>query len=360
MGGNVGSDLRVIQVGLGGFGRGWAKIVREAAGVVLAAVVDPVPAARAWAVAECGLATGDCFGSLAEALARRDCDAVLVVTPPETHAAVATEALRAGKHVLVEKPLATTLADAVALAAAAAQTGHILMVSQNYRYRAPARAAQQVIADGILGPLVSVFVRCRRDTRALWPADNFRYQMRHPYVLDMAIHHADLLRALSGQNVTRLAARGWRVPDSPYRHDPAVAALMTLETGAPVLYEGDWATRERETSWNGEWEIVGEAGRLRWLGGESDAMTGDLILESWGQPSRPVSQPALAATDRAGTLQAFRTAIVTGEPPETSAADNVHSLAIVLACVAAIESGETISIPALLAAAREEVAPPGK
>ena len=53
----------------------------------------------------------------------------------------------------------------------------------------------------MLGDLAAVRVRCLRDTRDLWPPDNFRYEMRHPFVLDMSIHHADLLRAITGQEV---------------------------------------------------------------------------------------------------------------------------------------------------------------
>src|SRR5690349_936898 len=248
--------MRVIQVGLGGFGRGWAEIARAMEGSDLVAAVDPSPAARAWAVAALGLADGAVFASLDAALAATSADAVLVITPPDTHHAVAMAALRAGKHVLLEKPLATTIDEARDLIQAADAVGRTLMVSQNYRYRPGAVAARQAVADGVLGDLVAVRVRCLRDTRAIWPADNFRYAMHHPFVLDMSIHHADLLRAITGQEVTAIYARGWRVPDSPYQHDPAVAATLTLNGGATVLYEGDWATRVPETSGNGEWELI--------------------------------------------------------------------------------------------------------
>ena len=173
--------------------------------------------------------------------------------------------------------------------------------------------------------------------------------MRHPLLLDMSIHHADLLRAVTGQNVRQVFARSWRVPDSPYRHDPALVAVMTLDGGATVVYTGDWATHDRETSWNADWEIVGEHGRLLWRGGEQDPATGDLMLEEWGHPPRVVDQPALTATDRAGTLDAFRVAVATGQPPETSGADNIQSLAVVLACVESIERAESVDLETLFA-----------
>jgi predicted dehydrogenase len=259
----TGDDVRLIQVGFGGFGRSWAALAREAAGVELVAVADADAAARDRATVALGLPSTAVHASLEAALGAAPDAAVLVATPPETHRAVAEAALEAGRDVLLEKPLATTRADARALVAAADRVGRVLMVSQNYRFRRPARAMQRLVAEGAIGELTAVTIRFRRDTRALWPVDNFRYGMRHPLLLDMSIHHVDLLRAVTGREVRRLFARGWRVPDSPYRHDPAAIAVMELAGGATVVYEGDWATRGRETSWNGEWELIGERGRLR-------------------------------------------------------------------------------------------------
>jgi len=275
---------------------------------------------------------------------------VLVASPPGTHHALAKAALEAGKHVLCEKPLATRLEDALDLVQAADRTGRILMVSQNYRYNAPFCAVQRLVMEGELGELASIRISCRRDTRELFPPDDFRYAMRHPYVLDMSVHHLDLLRAATGRDVHSAYARSWRVTDSPFVHDPAVAAILDLDGGVPVVYEGDWATHEPETSWNGEWEIVGEAGRLLWSGSKEDRGSGEVVFERWGHKSRPVEQPDLEFVEREATLQILRVAIEGGDPPETTAADNVKSLAAMLGCVRSIESGEPVDVAALLAA----------
>jgi predicted dehydrogenase len=173
--------------------------------------------------------------------------------------------------------------------------------------------------------------------------------MRHPYVLDMSIHHFDLIRAATGRDVRGVYARSWRVPDSEFVHDPAVAALLDLEGGVPVLYEGDWATFGPETSWNGEWEILGEAGRIIWSGSEEDRGTREVVLERWGEEARLIEQRDLEFVEREATLQALRAAIEGGEPPETVAADNVRSLAAMLGCVRSIERGEPVDVAALLA-----------
>lgn len=335
--------MRVIQVGLGGFGQSWATIAQASPAVELAAAVDPSSAARSWASGELGLDSAMIFADLEGALDAVDADAVLVITPPTTHHAVATAALRAGKHVLLEKPLATTIDEARDLIQTADTMDRILMVSQNYRYRQGAVAARQVVAQGLLGDLAAVRVRCLRDTRELWPADNFRYAMHHPFVLDMSIHHADLLRAITGQEVTAIYAQGWHVPDSPYQFDPAVAATLTLSGGAIVVYEGDWATRSPETSWNGEWDFIGERGRLSWTGPANDVMSGTLLLHLFSEEPRELPLPKLEISDRAASLALFAEAVRSGREPETSARDNVRSLAIVLGCVASIESGNVVT-----------------
>jgi predicted dehydrogenase len=329
--------MRVLQIGLGGFGRSWVGIARGAEGVGYVGAVDPDPVARRWAADALGLGEGALFSSFGEALERAEFEAVLLVTPPATHHAVGLAALAAGKHVLVEKPLATTLVDGQELVAAAEAAGRVLMVSQNYRFRAPARAMQAAVRDGAVGKVISVQVDHRRDTRTLFGEGNFRYDMVHPLVIDMSIHHADLLRMLTGQEVVALDARGWRIPDSPYKYDPAVSALLTLDGDASARYEGNWATHEPETSWNGDWEILGEDGILRWTGGVADPLLGEVTHQRWSAPPEPLPLPDLVLVDRAGALDAFRHAVTSGEEPETSGRDNLGSLAIVLAMAAAVE-----------------------
>lgn len=321
-------------------------VVREAPGIELAAVVDPNPEALRYAEAL------PKYASLEGALAAVDCEVVLVASPPRTHHSVAMAALEAGKHVLCEKPLATGLGEAFDLVGVAARTERFLVVSQNYRYNVPFRAVQRTVGDGHLGELVSIKIVCRRDTRTLFAPDDFRYSMRHPYVLDMSIHHFDLIRAATGRDVRGVYARSRRVPDSPFVHHPAVVALLDLDDGVPVVYEGDWATVGPETSWNGEWEMAGERGRLLWRGDREDRGRGEVLLERWGEEPRPVEQESLEFVERGATLQELRAAIEGGKTPETAASDNIKSLAVMLGCVRSIDSGEKVDVAALLAAGR--------
>ncbi|HEV2107765.1 MAG TPA: Gfo/Idh/MocA family oxidoreductase [Thermomicrobiales bacterium] len=328
--------MRLLQVGLGSWGRRWAELVDASPGFQLAGIIDPDPNSRAWAAETLALPLDAVYESFDGALAHGAFDTVLVTTPPETHRAVTETALTAGCHVLVEKPLATSVADARAMAAAAERAERALMVSQNYRYTAMARAMRATIAEDRIGSVLAVRIAFR-DTRQLFPRGNFRYSMRHPLVLDMAIHHFDLLRAITGREPTSVDARSWRVPDSPYAHDPACAALITLTGDVTAVYDGDWAAHAPETSWNGDWEIIGTTGRLTWRG---DAIT----TQCWEED--PVAVPAANGPidGRLGVLAEFARAIETGQPPETGVHDNLNSLAVTLGCVASIEAGSPVAM----------------
>jgi predicted dehydrogenase len=336
--------MRVLQVGLGGWGRSWAELVATTPGVQLAGCVDASEAALAWAQETLQVAADALALELDAALATIPCDAVLLVTPPATHRALAEAALAAGRHVLCEKPLATSLDDARAMAEAAERAGRVLMVSQNYRFRPMPRAVRRLIDAGSIGPLLHIAIRCLRDARTLLAPGDFRFGMPHVYARDMAIHHFDLLRAVTGQEVASLYAHSWRAFDSPFAYDASLACLLKLQGGASVSYTGDFAARGAETSWNGDWELVGEAGRIVWSGEATDWLTGTVAVQRWGEALMPVALPSLAVTDRRAVLLALAEALQTGQPVETDARDNIRSLALVEACVASIEGGQVITL----------------
>ncbi len=319
----------MIQVGAGLWGRSWAEVVHGAPGFRLAALVDDAAAAREWASADLGVPA---FRRLDQALGSVEADAVLLVSPPATHRPLAEAALAAGRHVLSEKPFALSLEDARAVARAGARAKRHVMVSQNYRFRRQPRALQALVATGALGRLLGIRIACRRDLRNAWisPRD-WRGKMTHPYLLDMAIHHVDMLRQITGREVAQVDARAWRVPDSPFRNEPAVEALLTLDDDTPVAYEGTWAEPTAETSWNGDWELIGQKARATWSGGVDDALRGVVHLERYGSRRERVALPRLAAVDRLGVLHELRRAVAEGTPPETSAEDNLKSLAAILA-----------------------------
>ncbi len=341
------AQLSVVQVGVGLWGQSWAELVARARGFRLAGVVDAGAVARDWAS---GLGV-PVFRRLEQALAAARPDLVVLVSPPATHRPLAETALAAGSHVLIEKPLAPSLGDAEAIVAAAQAHGRVAMVSQNYRFRRQPRALEALVRGGALGRVIGIRSECRRDLRAAWisPRD-WRGRMPHPYLLDMAVHHVDLVRSITGREIVEADARSWPAPDGPFRHDPTVEAIVTLADGTPFAYHGTWAEPlGRETSWNGDWEIVGTRGRATWTGGVGDALRGTVGVELYGEPPHRASLPNLPALDRLGVLHEARRAIRAGEEPECSAADNLGTLAAVLAIALSTEERRPVRVEEVLA-----------
>jgi predicted dehydrogenase len=336
------APLAIIQVGAGMWGRSWAEVVARARGFRLAAIVDGAQPAREWATTEVGVPA---FASFDEALDEVSADAVLLVSPPSTHRPLTEAALARGLHVVTEKPSALDLADAQAMVDAGARAGLHVVVAQNYRFRRQSRALQQLVADGSLGRLLGIRIACRRDTRNsfITPGD-WRSRMAHPYLIDMAIHHVDMLRMITGLEIAEVDARGWHVPDHAFEREPTVEALITIADGTPVAYEGTFVAAGAKTSWNGDWELVGADARATWTGGVVNPLRGTVTLERYGKPPVRVALPVLPALDRVGVLDELRRAVIEGREPEVSAADNLRTFAAVLAIARSIDEQQPVKL----------------
>lgn len=339
------SRLRVVHVGVGLWGRSWAELVAGAPGYDLVGIADAGAPARVWAEQELGVPA---FRDLGRALRVAEADVVVLASPPSTHRSLAELSLEEGCHVVIEKPVALTIEDAAAIAGTAGRCGRHAMVAQNYRFRRQPRALRDLVRDRALGSLLGIRISCRRDLRDAWISRrDWRGRMPHPYLLDMAIHHVDLLRMITGAEVAEVDARSWGAPDGPFEHDPTVAALLTLDDGTPVSYEGTWAETLSQTSWNGDWELIGARGRATWSGGVDDALRGTVRFGRHREAARRERLPALRAVDRLGVLAELRRALAAGEESETSVGDNLRSLAAVLALARSTEQRRPVEVAEL-------------
>lgn len=143
--------VRLLILGTGGMANNHAEAFKKIEGVTLAAGIDTRPAQLAAFCEKHGIAKG--FASVDEALAWGEFDAVTNVTPDPAHYPTTMPLLAAGKHVLCEKPLATSEADADAMAAAAAKAGVVNMVNLTYRNVAALQQAAKMVRDGAIGEI---------------------------------------------------------------------------------------------------------------------------------------------------------------------------------------------------------------
>lgn len=336
--------LRLIQVGLGTWGLSWTQVALGRPEVMLAGLVDPEPAALEAAGALSDIPAERRFADLAGALAAVECDAVLITAGLGAHAPLAEAALRAGKHVLVEKPFVETPAEARGLAELAERQSRALMVSQNYRFYPAARAARALVAEGRLGPPVAVDLDFRQNAPAFVPAGHRYYGSRQPLLMDMSIHHFDLLRFVLGREPERILCRGYQPAGSPFSDPPAASALISFAGGTLARYHATWLSPGPLTNWAGAWRIVCTDGEILWtsrgVGLRNERVT---IRHGDGRAER-LALPALRATDRAGSLAAFAAAIAAGVEPESSARDNAGSVALMAAAVASAEGGGWVDL----------------
>ncbi len=166
------TDVRIGVAGLGYWGPNLARNLAATPGCALTWLCDADPAARArLTTAHPGSRE---TGELEELLADPELDAVVLATPVPTHAELAARVLEAGKHCFVEKPLATTAADAERAVAAAERAGRILMVGHLLEYHPGVRKVAELVESGELGEVFYIYGnrlnlgKLRADENALW------------------------------------------------------------------------------------------------------------------------------------------------------------------------------------------------
>ena len=339
------AQVRIIQVGAGSMGRGWLRLLGRTPGVQLVGLVDlDVEVARS-AAADTGQTACPVASSLADLLGRVGADAVVNVTVPEAHRSVSLAALGAGLPVLCEKPAAATVAEALSMAAAADESGRLLMISQSRRYWRTLTQFKRVLAD--LGPVGSLDCQFYRAPHF----GGFRDVMAQPLLGDMAIHQFDLARHLLDDDPVAVYCETFNPSWSWYAGDASAVAVFEFAAGARFTFTGSWCAPGLETSWNGSWRAGAEAGTTRW-DGEASPVVG---MADAGRPG-----PALPPLDDTepeefeGSLAAFLAALRSGSTPATEIHANVVSLAMVEAAVRSADRGERVLIADVLADAAVE------
>jgi predicted dehydrogenase len=332
------SVYRLVQVGLGNWGLDWAtnvlSVVEE---VQLVGCIDEDRQALGQACRRKVVDASGCFSSLDAALEKLQFDAVVVTTQLTAHEAVARRALEAGKHVLVEKPFVQSIAEGRELVALAASKGCTLMVSQNYRFFPAVRTVQGLVRSGALGKLLHVDIDFRRFSPPRPGKPARARSWAQPLLLDMSVHHFDLLRAIMPGRARTVFCRSWNAPWSGYLEPPEAVAMISFGD-AVVSYRGSWLHPGPPTAWAGEWRMEFEQGELWWTSrgdkhDQREAPGDDVWIYSHDRKRKRVELPRLKYIDRAGALAVFVESLATGTAPECSGADNLESLAIVYAAV---------------------------
>jgi len=307
--------------------------------VELAAWVDVIPGAAEAAI-ESGGMNAAAFTDLNDAIRATDAEILIDVTVPEAHAEVTIAGLEGGLDVIVEKPIATSMADARRMVETAARTGRTLMVSQSRRFDPNLEVYRGLIQrelGGVEYLTADFFIGAH--------FGGFRDEMASVLLLDMAIHTFDQARALLERDAISVYAEEFNPSWSWFKGASGAVCLFEMEGGVRFEYRGLWSAEGFPTSWQASWRAVGAQGTA--LGDRAAGVRAEVVTVRGGFHSevRPI-HPLIPAVDGGirGSFAEFLAARREGREPCSSARTNLNSLAMVLGAVESSRKGHRVRI----------------
>jgi predicted dehydrogenase len=224
---HIGSKgIRVGVVGVGYWGSKHMRVLRSTNGVTAVVGIDQRYAGRVDARESDPDGVG--YADLADALGA--VDAVVIATPPSSHAALGLQAVAAGKHVLIEKPLATKVTEAQALLEAAEAAGVVLMPGHTFEHNSAVHKLRELVRSGELGELY--YLNSSRLNLGL-------YQSDVNVIWDLASHDVSIANFVLGSRPTTVTAWGSR-HIHPDHEDVAYLRLDYTDVGVRVNIHVSW------------------------------------------------------------------------------------------------------------------------
>ena len=303
--------MKLVLVGVGRFGAGWYKLLKEQHPSIDVVAVDHD---RERAVQL--LNPDDRFyTSLQAAIELEHPDAVINATPPQAHTAINHLAFDYGVPVLCEKPIAADYGEAIDVVARARREHIPFMIAENYRYFPIMQQIKRLLDDGEIGELISIDVRF---ARSFFSDKTYLHTLPHPLLTDVTVHHLDLVRFLTGSEGRRIFAHLFNPQGSPYPGNAAARMILELQNGVHVTYSGNLVAHEDQTGWHGDWQIEGTRGVMR--------VTGDLLVV---RNERVQQFRELGTWNLHGALDDFLQALVEQREPAISGRDYLHTQCLV-------------------------------
>lgn len=317
----------------------------------LVAFFDVVPE-RAKALAE--QYGGTAYDSI-EALLASDVDAVSVCVANAYHAQTSIQALKAGKHVLCEKPMATTPEDCEAMVAAAKAAGKFLMIGQNQRLAKAHVKAREIIAGGEMGKVITFETHFAHPGPEGWTGvrDSWFFDKKvasFGVMADLGVHKTDLIHYLTGKKIVRtsavLATLDKTFSDGrPITVDDNAYAIYTMEDGVVGTMHVSWTNYGNE---NNSTKMYMEGGVLRMY----DDPKYSLIVEKRDGEVIPYELDLLTSNKEqttggrtsTGVIDAFVESIITNTPPAISGESAMHAMKVVFANEQSAQLGKAVDV----------------
>lgn len=345
------SELRIGIIGCGEIAVQTCQGIAAASNARVAMLMDPKPACLADLAEMFGVPTTT---RVEDVLASPDVDAVYIATPHDQHVPIGIRAAAAGKHVLVEKPIATTLADADALIAACREHGVTLGVAFLAPVDGGMAAARDLIRGGALGEITAVRMTVHADKPETYWTGGYSRRVQTTWrtrkeeagggVLIMnVIHDLNTVRWVTGLEVTRVYAECGTLATQVEVEDTVGAVLRYANDAIGVIQAGSAMRGGAHQDRPGP-RVYGTKGQL--ILTENEPLV--WLAEPPEGVQRGVWQPlrhAGARGDRTALVQRFAEAALTGGQPPSTGLDGRKALEIVLAAYRSSERHEPVSLP---------------
>lgn len=333
--------MKVIQLGVGGFGQHWANILANNKNAEVVALVDISQKELDKCRIQFNYPASICFTDLDRALAAVKADILVCVTPPAVHLEQTSKAMAAGLHVICEKPMATTMEDCVGMLEASRKYGRNLIISQNYRYFPDMFTVAHLIKQGAIGEIGQI----KLDFYKGWYFDtsNFRQQMPHPIIIDMSIHHFDLLRFMTSLEAETVRGISWNPAWSDNLGDTSASLHFNMSNGAHFVYNASWCAQGDFCNWNGNWLIEGDKGSILYA---NDTIILHRAAGRYTVSGTEIVKPIkMTAESQHYLFNQFVKSIEEGTAVTgTTVADNIRSIAMVFASVTAVDSNTAVPV----------------
>ena len=357
-------DVRYGIVGVGMMGLEHLRNLAALPGAVVTAVSDPHEPSRLAAVADsdrAGAPRPAVFADHRDLLASGLCDAVVIASPNMTHVEVLDDVLASGLHVLVEKPLCTTVADCRRVVDAARRHPGVVWVGLEYRYMPPVAALIDEVASGAVGRVHMVAVREHRFPFLAKVGDWNRFNRNTGGTLvEKCCHFFDLLSLLASGRPTRvLASGGQDVNHLDERYDgerPDVLdnALVIVEYDNGVRASLDLCMFAEGSRNQEELSVVGDKGKVEAFLPSGILRKGDRAGWFAGVTERVVVDGRVVHEGfhhGASYLEHldFLDAVRTGGAPKVSIEDGLASVAVGIAAQRSITEQRAVTLDEVLA-----------
>lgn len=330
------TPLRVAVIGAGLMGRRHALAYRSIPGVELVAMADSDPGARQAAEQAFGV---PCDPDWQRVVQRADLDAVSICLPDSLHLAATLAACSNDLAVLLEKPVATDLAEAERIAEAA--RGRAVLVGHLLRFDPRYQGARRALRAGRVGQLVHL--KARRNS-AIGAAA--RYQGTTSLVWHLGVHDIDLMQWTTGLRIVEVTAYGVSKRLAEYGHWDSVLALGRFNDGTPFTLELSWVLPAYfRLGLDAGLEILGTEGRIEVHGLDQGLRVADREAQEYPDTARWVEYDDGAA---GGLLSAeiahFVRAIRENRPFDVAVEDAVSAVRVAHAIEQSLCTGQVARI----------------